>query len=55
MKKIYLKHFIATALLLLTGMNATAQPVINSAYRYARGATMACVRMTFSSNGASVK
>ena len=55
MKKIYLKHFIATALLLLTGMNATAQPVINSAYKYARGATMAFVRMTFASNGASVK
>ena len=55
MKKIYPKHFIATALLLLTGMNATAQPVISSAYKYARGATMAFVRMTFASNGASVK
>lgn len=56
MKHHYIRNYIATALLLCSGLSATAQtPLINSEYRYARGATMAFVRMTFSSNGAKIK
>ena len=56
MKHLYIRNYIATALLLCSGLSATAQtPVISSEYRYARGATMAFVRMTFSSNGAKIK
>lgn len=54
MKQNYLRHLLIWTGILLFGSITMAQPVVNSSYRYVRGSTMALVRMTYSSNGASV-
>ena len=48
------KQFILMALLALPTMFATAQPVVKTNPRYARGATMAFGRMTATANGTSI-
>ncbi|MBQ8157970.1 MAG: hypothetical protein IJ081_02985 [Prevotella sp.] len=55
MKHYYLRHFAVSAFLMMTALSATAQtPVIDSNYRYVRGATMNFVRMVYKSNNATV-